>query len=190
MQTTYYLISLFLLFSLVSAHEIREINYYAYYYTDKEMIICSDKEYSTNQVILNEFKTDEGFTCLLNLKRDGYYILKLFLRKLGNSNKKRFSTINISLGKETIEKQLTLDSDINTPSKIELLMHLSKGNAFFIPFSQCKDLNLIKCNFKLLRESVMMNKYIQLNFLIEHPNTQKDTEITLLQKSGIIEILN
>lgn len=186
----FFLLAFFFIHSAYA--QLTDLEYYAYVLPGKNFIVCSDKEYIKSNLIMNEFESDNGYTCLINLKNNGVYRINLKISKIEDNlgmykdliNKEsdpKKTLLDISVGDSLLYKQIdmTLFSDKHSINK-QFLIKLEYGKVSFINASGCDVENLTDCSFVEAKNSLFMKKFIKLNFIFKKPNFQ---EITLLEKS-------
>lgn len=178
--------------------QFEEFDYFAYYIPGKNIIICSDKQYVRSNLILNEFENDNGFTCLINLKKNGIYRINFQLAKL-NDDKGLYSEminknldqsknmLDINLGKNSLFKDLDLAFFQRKPSlSKQFWVKFDHGKVSYLSNNDCESSNIEDCNFLLVKDSVFMKKFIKLNFIFKQQNFQ---EIVLLEKEMLSKIV-
>ena len=192
--TFYFLCILFLHvpFTLTSLPLI-ELDYYAFFIQANNIIICSEKEYVKSNLILNEFENENGYTCLLNLKKNGIFRITLHVSQIEDKtglysemikkslSKSSKSILQIGLGKSAVLKKMEIDIfKQNKPIKKQFLIKLDHGKVTYLHDNNCDFRDLDKCVFMDTKDALFMKKYIKVNFEFKEPNVQ---EITLLEKS-------
>lgn len=191
----FFIFLIFLQFSTSQAEQLTEIDFYAFFVPNKNLIICSEKEDVKNNLLLNEYENDNGYTCLINLKKNGVYRINLHVLKVedkhevfktesseildkDNSNK----VIEIAVGKTVLYKNLNTSSFTkNNSFKRQFLVKFEKGKVSYIPNNDCNTNEIETCNFIYAEESVFMKKFIKLSFTFTKVNFQ---EIILLEKAS------
>ena len=81
------------------------IDYYAYYYPEKKLVICSKEKYNTENGLFNEFEDDKGFTCLINLK-DGLYSINLYMSMIKGGDS--YDLVDMSVGDNVVYSNIDL----------------------------------------------------------------------------------
>jgi len=71
-----------LLFNFIYCEVLKEIDYYAYFVQAGNIVICSERKHVSSNLILNEFENENGYTCLLNLKKNGLYRITLHVSQI------------------------------------------------------------------------------------------------------------
>jgi len=194
-------------FDYVTNLQLHETDYFAYYIKQKNIIICSDKEYLSSNLVLNEFQNENGFTCLIDLKKSGVHKINLKVSKIEDkegifNNEKTITekdenktALEISIGSNSVYRNLDLTSLGSRSSfKKEFFVILDeRGIVSFLPSNDC-DLNKIEtCKSVEAKDSLFVKKFIKLNFSFKVPNYQEtillEKETTLNKKSKIIKII-
>jgi hypothetical protein len=179
----FYFLFLITLKPLVICTSITELDYYAYYSPKKSIIVCSNKPYQRGEsnLILNEFETDDGYTCLLNLKKEGLYRVSLHLSKI-NENEKLLPNdkeFDIKIGDSIIYSNVLSSNTFNFIKQI--LIKLENGKVFYILNNNCDINNLSQCKFTLADNSLFLQKLVKINFTIKENYVNG---IALIEKSS------
>jgi hypothetical protein len=151
------------------------IDYYAYYYPDKNLLICSKEKYNTENMLFNEFEDDSGFNCLVNLK-DGFYSINLNLSMVTEGNS--YDLIDMSIGDNAIYNNIDLgglDSD-NFVEK-HLFVKFENGKINYSTIKCDGD----DCNFVEAKNAIINNDLLKLNFSLKKRFLR---EMVLLEKQN------
>jgi hypothetical protein len=182
-------------FSVIFAENtLKELDYYAYVVQASKIVICSEKEHISSNLILNEFENENGYTCLLKLRKSGLFRITLHLSQIEDktgiykemieknlSESKKRTIMDVSLGKNAVIKTVELSSfKEKTLIKKQFILKLDHGKITYLTDNNCDFNKIEKCNFMDTRDALFMKKYIKVNFYFKEPNFQ---EITLLEKS-------
>ena len=191
MGNFYFYLFFLIIFLFTPTHGLEEIDYYAYFIPVQNIIICSEKEYIKNQLILNELENEFGYTCLMGLKTKGVYRISLHVSLLqdttgmyadNNLSKPESKVMEISMGKNSLLKNIELSQFKNKTSFVkQFLVKFENGKIMYIPNNNCDIDHIESCSFMDTKDSLFMKKFMKLNFEFKEPNVQ---EITLLEKSS------
>jgi hypothetical protein len=151
------------------------VDYYAYYYPEKNLLICSKEKYNTENVLFNEFEDDNGFTCLINLK-DGFYSINLNLSMIKGGDS--YELIDMSIGDNAVYNNIDLgglDSDNFVKKNFYVKFENGKIN---YSLNSCEGKN---CNFVEANNAIINNDLLKLNFSLRKPFLK---DIILLEKQS------
>lgn len=174
--------------------DLKELDYYAYIVQASKIVICSEKEHVNSNLILNEFENENGYTCLLNLRKNGLYRITLHISQIEDktgiykemiekslSESKKRTMMQVGLGKSAVIRTVELTSfKEKAILKKQFILNLDHGRITYLPDNNCDFANIEKCNFMDTKDALFMKKYVKVNFNFKEPNFQ---EITLLEKS-------
>ena len=177
----------------IYSSDLKEIDYYAYYLPGKNIVICSDK-IKPKGLILNEFEIENGYTCLLNLKKNGLYMLNLHISKLENSNdfdqslldskpiNGQHQLIDFSIGKNLIFNNIDTTDEKNISFVRKVLLNKEGSKILIIDNKNC-DINKInECKYFEADDVIFMKKFVKLNFHFKMANF---SDIVLLEKESL-----
>jgi hypothetical protein len=151
------------------------IDYYAYYYPEKKLVICSKEKYNTENGLFNEFEDDKGFTCLINLK-DGLYSINLHMSMIRGGDS--YDLIDMSVGDNVVYTNIDLGVvDTDQFVKKNIFVKFENGKLFY-SLVECDGPN---CKFNQASNAIINNDLIKLNFSFKRPFL---SETILLEKQS------
>jgi hypothetical protein len=151
------------------------IDYYAYYYPEKGLLICTKEKYSNDKVLFNEFEDDKGFTCLINVK-EGAFTINLNLSMIKGSDS--YDLIDINVGDNMLYSNVDLGGlDEDNFVKKKLNAKFENGKIYFST-NECDGIN---CKFSLANNAIINNDLLKLNFSLKRPFLR---ETILLEKKS------
>lgn len=151
------------------------IDYYAYYYPDKGLVICSNEKYSNDKVLFNEFEDEKGFTCLINLK-EGLFTINLNLSMIKGSDS--YDLIDIGVGDNLVFSNIDLGGlDSDNYVNMKLFTKFENGKIYFSK-NNCEGND---CVFNPATNAIINNDLLKLNFSLKRPFLR---ETILLEKKS------
>lgn len=170
--------------------KISDIQYFIYYIPEKEIILCSDKIFSESEMNLipNELKLDDKFTCMINLDDSNIYNrINLHILKIKTANYKK-NLLDIFLGDTPAIKNINIlrsytDKNDQSYIRIQILLKFVDSKILYMKkLSLCKIENLDACEFTETEDSLFRKKNLMMNIKLKESN---DKEISLLEKKSI-----
>jgi len=175
--------------------KINDIQYFIYYIPEKEIILCSDKIFSESEMNLipNELKLDDKFTCMINL--DDSYIysrINLHILKIKRANFKK-NLLDIFLGDTLAIENINIlrtytDKNDQSYIRIQFLLKFVDSKVLYMKkLTLCKIENIDACEFTETEDSLFRKKNLMINIKLKESN---DKEISLLEKKSIKHLDN
>lgn len=192
--TTYLIFSLFRETNAINkkptnwqANRISEIQYFIYYIPEKELVLCSDKIFKESQINLipNELKLDDKFTCMINLDQTKIYNrINLHILKIKSKNYKK-NLIDIYLGETPALENINIlrvfgENNDQSYLRKQILVKFVESKIFFLDNTfNCKIDDLDNCEFLETEDALFRKKNLMLNIKLKEPEVK---EISLLEK--------
>jgi hypothetical protein len=161
---------------------LKEVDFFVYYVQSKNIIVCSDKKEGKDGPILNEIENDKGFTCLLNLKqKHPYYEIKLHLSYDEEKNINKNFGMDIDLGDVHLFK---ISDNLPTTKRFFIKFEMNTNKVYYLLSDSCNLEMIDKCTFRESKDSLLMDKFLKLNF----ETKGKDLNLNFFEKSSLKSI--
>lgn len=176
-------------FDVQYENKIKEIQYFIYYIPEKDIILCSDKIFSEKDINLipNELKIDDKFTCVIETPNDSIYTrLNLHIPKINQKINYKNNLIDIFLGETLIFNNLQILNNPEKNNKLflkkQILLKFSNSKVYLSKNKNCKNEFLNDCKFYETQDSIFKQKYLMLNFKLKENNFKG---ISFLERKSI-----
>jgi hypothetical protein len=170
------------------ANKISEIQYFIYLVPEKEIVLCSDKIFSESEINLipNELKLDDKFTCMINLDQTKiYHRINLHILKTKNFKNYKKNLIDIYLGETLTIKNINIlrvygENKEHSYLRKQILVKFVDSKIYFLKNAyECKIENLDNCDFADAEDALFRKRNLMLNIKLKEPEVK---EISLLEK--------
>lgn len=171
----------------LQANRISEIQYFIYYIPEKEIVLCSDKIFSESQINLipNELKLDDKFTCMINLDQMKIFNrINLHILKIKSKNYKK-NLIDIFLGDTPALENINIlrvygENNDQSYLRKQILVKFEDAKVYFLRNAfDCDIDELDKCEFSVTEDALFRKRNLMLNIKLKEPEVK---EISLLEK--------
>lgn len=172
----------FLILSSTSINCLEELDYYAFIVPHKNLVLCSEKNTLNSTLILNEVEIENGYSCLIGIKKRNTLKINLVIKSVDNEGifrykqNSNFNYLEVNIGKFNLISKLVMSS---TDAKFNYTKH------FYVKYNQgkifyCSSENSMNCHFV---DSLVLDRFIKLNFNFTLKK-EKTEEIVLLEKEA------
>jgi hypothetical protein len=174
---------------------VKEVDYNVYYLSEPNMIVCSNMKQKSvmNNFILNEYETENGYACLLKLKTDGVYKIKLNFSVIKNNldhllkendNQKvegENNSIDISIGDYFFKKNLDLEkAEEGSVFKKDIIIRYEDNKVFLVNKSKLSS----RDHEDEVKDVLFNTNFLKINFTFKKSEINNSENISLLEKKG------
>lgn len=166
--------------------QVSEVDHYIYYFPEKEIVLCSSEIFSETKMNLipNELKLDDKFTCMINIpeRSDCYTKINLNIFNIKAKSLKN-DLMDIYLGESLVLSDINPSNDINPNNRKfihkDVIVKFSDGKVYYANNKNCNLKTLNQCNFIPAEDAIFRKKNLMMNIKLKDSLQKK--KISLLE---------